>query len=153
MRKWLLIIEESRNGIQRKWLKIEKQGKIHGGVITNGAVTGRCTHQAPNVAQVPSVTVPYGQECRELFYAPDGYKLVGVDVSGLELRCLAHYLAKYDDGTDTRQLVVKLNHENMSSKEWVDVENGDRAFKILTINAKTGKKTMAIKQKFNGRRC
>ena len=80
------------------WLKLVKKGRIHGRVNTNGALTGRCTHSSPNMAQVPSVKSPWGKECRALFYAPAGYKMVGVDASGLELRCLAHYMAKYDDG-------------------------------------------------------
>lgn len=84
---------------QRAWLKtIGKDGRIHGSVITNGAVTGRCTHQSPNIAQVPAVGVPYGEECRSLFYAPEGWSMVGCDASGLELRCLAHYMARYDGG-------------------------------------------------------
>lgn len=49
------------------WLKLEKNGRIHGRVITNGAVSGRMTHINPNVAQVPSVRALYGKECRELF--------------------------------------------------------------------------------------
>ena len=49
------------------WLKLEKNGRIHGRVNTNGAVTGRCTHQNPNVAQVPACRAEYGEECRELF--------------------------------------------------------------------------------------
>lgn len=80
------------------WLKVERGGRIYGSVNTNGAVTGRATHAYPNVAQVPSVGAPYGRECRELFTASQGRSLVGVDVSGLELRCLAHYMAKYDGG-------------------------------------------------------
>ena len=32
------------------WLKLEKNGRIHGRVNTNGAVTGRCTHQTPNIS-------------------------------------------------------------------------------------------------------
>lgn len=80
------------------WLKLEKQGKLHGSVITNGAVTGRCTHRSPNIAQVPRVGSPYGEDCRALFTVPEGFKLCGVDVSGLELRCLSHYLARYDNG-------------------------------------------------------
>ena len=72
--------------------------KIHGRVTTNGAVTGRCTHHDPNIAQVPAVGVPWGHECRALFYAPPGWRLLGCDASGLELRCLAHYMAKYDGG-------------------------------------------------------
>ncbi len=87
------------------WLKVEKKGRIHGSVNTNGAVTGRATHSFPNVAQVPAVGVPYGKECRELFTVSEGNKLVGVDVSGLELRCLAHYMARYDGGTYAETVV------------------------------------------------
>ncbi len=83
---------------EQAWLKLAKNGRIHGSVNTNGAVTGRCTHSNPNVAQVPACRVPYGEECRELFGAGEGYKLVGCDASGLELRMLAHYLAFYDRG-------------------------------------------------------
>ena len=80
------------------WLKVERGGRIHGSCNTNGAVTGRATHAYPNVAQVPSLGAPYGKECRSLFTVGKGNVLVGVDVSGLELRCLAHYMAKYDGG-------------------------------------------------------
>ena len=83
---------------QQAWLKLAKNGRIHGAVNTNGAVTGRCTHSNPNVAQVPACRVPYGEECRGLFGAGSGMKLVGCDASGLELRMLAHYLAFYDGG-------------------------------------------------------
>jgi len=83
---------------QQAWLKLQKNGVIHGSVNTNGAVTGRCTHSNPNVAQVPSVRAEYGTECRELFTVRNGYKLVGCDASGLELRMLAHYMAFYDRG-------------------------------------------------------
>jgi len=83
---------------EQAWLKLAKNGRIHGAVNTNGAVTGRCTHSNPNVAQVPACRVPYGEECRDLFGAGVGKKLVGCDASGLELRMLAHYLAFYDRG-------------------------------------------------------
>ena len=80
------------------WMKLVDNGRIYGSVITNGTVTGRCTHRKPNLAQCPSIHSPYGKECRELFIAPPGRVLVGVDASGLELRCLAHYLWKWDAG-------------------------------------------------------
>ena len=87
------------------WLRLAKNGRIHGSVNTNGAVTGRCTHSNPNVGQVPSVGVPYGAECRALFGPRKGWKLVGIDLSGLELRCLAHFMAKYDGGAYGRVLL------------------------------------------------
>lgn len=83
---------------KESWLKLVKDGRIYGRVNTNGAVTGRCTHSSPNLAQVPSIYAPWGKDCRALFAPSDGKVMVGVDVSGLELRCLAHYLAKYDEG-------------------------------------------------------
>jgi DNA polymerase I-like protein with 3'-5' exonuclease and polymerase domains len=91
------------------WLKLERRGRIHGRYNPNGTVTGRATHQQPNIAQVPSVRKSktgilkglaggYGYECRSLFKAPPGFSMVGADMSGLELRCLAHYMAYYDNG-------------------------------------------------------
>lgn len=80
------------------WLKLVKEGFIHGTVTTNGAVTGRATHSHPNVSQVPASDAPYGKACRELFTVPEGWILVGADASGLELRCLAHFMARWDGG-------------------------------------------------------
>lgn len=81
------------------WLRhVKADGRIHGGVITNGAVTGRMTHSSPNMAQIPAGYSPYGAECRDCFIVPPGKKLVGADASALELRCLAGYMAKWDDG-------------------------------------------------------
>lgn len=75
------------------WLEaVGKDGRVHGKVITNGAVTGRCTHSSPNMAQIPNAGSVYGPECRECWTAEDGRVLVGIDASGLELRMLAHYM-------------------------------------------------------------
>ena len=81
------------------WLKLERNGRIYGSVNTNGAVTGRCTHSNPNVAQVPASYSPYGTECRSLFRASTNHLLVGCDADGLELRALAGYLKQFDGGT------------------------------------------------------
>ncbi len=72
--------------------------RIHGKVNTNGCVTGRCSHFSPNLAQVPKPTSPYGPEFRSLFLPDKGHVLVGADASGLELRVLGHFLARYDNG-------------------------------------------------------
>jgi len=71
----------------------EEDGRVHGSVISTGAITGRMAHRNPNMAQVPAVYSPYGKECRSCWTVPKGYKLVGIDASGLELRLLAHYMA------------------------------------------------------------
>ena len=54
------------------------------------------SHRSPNVAQVPSLASEYGLECRACWTVKDGYKLLGVDASGLELRMLAHYMDDED---------------------------------------------------------
>lgn len=91
----------------KAWLRyVQEDGKIHGSVNPNGAVTGRATHSFPNMGQVPGVRSPYGEQCRASFGAEhhlDGitgrpWIQAGIDASGLELRCLAHFMSKYDDG-------------------------------------------------------
>jgi hypothetical protein len=94
-------IAEGANG----WLRLVVDGKLHGRVNPNGAVTGRATHSSPNMAQVPSTRAEYGRECRELFTVPHGWVLLGSDASGLELRCLGHFMAKYDGGTYIKTLL------------------------------------------------
>jgi len=50
-----------------------KDGRIHGEIVTNACISGRCAHKRPNMGQIPSVGHPYGSECRALFYAPEGW--------------------------------------------------------------------------------
>ena len=90
--KYLMV--QKRLAQTKSWIKElnEDTGRVHGYVNPNGAVTSRMTHSHPNMAQIPSSTSPYGEECRSCWTVPTGYKLVGIDASGLELRMLAHYL-------------------------------------------------------------
>lgn len=95
VRKIIGMVAEGNNA----WLKMVKDdGRIHGSIDTLGAVSRRCTHRSPNVAQVPSGRAYMGQECRELFTVGEGKKLVGCDADGLELRTLSHYMARFDGG-------------------------------------------------------
>lgn len=76
----------------------DKTGVIHAAYSPMGTVTSRCSHHSPNIGQVPAIDKPYGGACRRLFGAEVGKVLVGTDMSGLELRCLAHYMAHFDNG-------------------------------------------------------
>ena len=76
-----------RIGMLRSWIDSVEGKRIHGYVNTCGAVTGRMTHSKPNMAQIPSES-----KYRECFTVEEGNVLVGADASGLELRCLAHYM-------------------------------------------------------------
>ena len=105
------------------WLKLHKNGRIHGRVNTNGAVTGRCTHSFPNMAQVPT-----DPAYRSLFIANSGMVLVGADASGLELRCLAHFLGKYDNGDYARKVIATDIHwENAKAFGLAPQQQQDKA--------------------------
>jgi DNA polymerase I len=129
---------------QNAWLKLEEGGRIYGEVCTNGAVTGRCTHNRPNIAQVPSVKTEkdkegnehvlyglaggFGAECRSLFVAPPGYKLVGCDASSLELRCLANYMARYDGGKYAEIVISGDIHEENRKAAGLDNRKQAKGF-------------------------
>jgi DNA polymerase I-like protein with 3'-5' exonuclease and polymerase domains len=89
--EYLLI--QKRVAQVESWLEfVSDERRVHGKVITNGAVTGRMTHHSPNMAQVPSSSSPWGHECRDCWTVDEGKVLVGADASSLELRMLAHYM-------------------------------------------------------------
>lgn len=83
----------------KAWLKVVgRDGRIHGSYNTMGTMHGRASHHNPNLGQVPSSKSLYGKECRELFCVRPGWVGVGADMSGLQLRALAHYLHPLDGG-------------------------------------------------------
>ena len=87
-----LMIQKRIAMIQSWFDSIREDGRVHGSVNTIGAVTGRMTHNSPNMAQVVAGYSPYGKEMRSLWTVPNGKRLVGVDASGIELRMLSHYM-------------------------------------------------------------
>jgi DNA polymerase I-like protein with 3'-5' exonuclease and polymerase domains len=107
---------QKRVGQIDNWVNaVADDGRVHGRCITNGAVSGRMTHQSPNMAQVPSSKTDkvtgmllwgrdswYGTDCRACWIVDEGNVLVGIDASGLELRMLAHYM---NDKAYTKQLL------------------------------------------------
>jgi DNA polymerase I-like protein with 3'-5' exonuclease and polymerase domains len=138
------------------WLKLEKNGVIYGGVDTIGAVTGRCTHNSPNLAQVPSGHSAFGKECRELFKARDGYIIVGCDASGLELRCLAHYM---NDPDYTHEILNGDIHTKNQTMAGLPTRDNAKTFiygfiygagdaKVGSITGKGAKEGKKIKAKF-----
>jgi|21_taG_2_1085346.scaffolds.fasta_scaffold03760_3 DNA polymerase I-like protein with 3'-5' exonuclease and polymerase domains len=85
----VLLFDEDKT--MRSNLDLNK-AKVHGNVISNGAITGRMTHYGPNTAQIPSIYKPYGKDCRGCWKVEEGNVLLGIDASGLELRMLSHYM-------------------------------------------------------------
>lgn len=69
-----------------------EDGRVHGDVISVGASSNRMAHRNPNTGNIPSGKSLYGDECRALYIAPEGRRIVGCDASGIQLRALAHYV-------------------------------------------------------------
>ena len=109
------------------WLEAvdEDTQRVHGYVNTNGAVTGRMTHSKPNLAQVPSSSSLYGPECRGCWIVNSGYKLVGIDASGLELRMLAHYM---NDPDYTNTILTGDIHTANQKAAGLDTRNQAKTF-------------------------
>ena len=89
LQKWLGQLSEGTNS----WFNtIEQDGCIHHS-CTLATQTGRNAHRGPNLGQV--VSAPWA---RQLFIPHPGHVMVGADLEGLELRCLGHYLSRFDEG-------------------------------------------------------
>jgi len=101
LKKQLGMISEGVNA----WQKLCTKSRIHHhcSVATN---THRCAHRRPNLAQTPQT-----HEFRELFTASPGLTMVAADLSGIELRMLAHYLARYDRGRYSKILTTGDIHQ------------------------------------------
>ena len=88
LQKWLGQLSEGTNS----WFNtIEDDGCIHHS-CSLATQTSRNAHRGPNLGQV--ISAPWA---RELFVPHPGHVMVGCDLDGLELRCLGHFLAPYDN--------------------------------------------------------
>lgn len=92
---------KSRETKKRKtgWLDVVKDdGRIHPSINFCRAYTHRMSASNPNLQNVH-------KELRDYWEAPEGWTLVGADASGLELRCLCHYMTPYDGGRWAKEAV------------------------------------------------
>lgn len=148
---------QKRTSQIESWLKeVGEDGRVHGRVNANGAVTGRMTHSNPNLAQVPATGKLYGKECRQCWTVEEGNKLVGIDASGLELRMLAHYMKDEDY---IREVVEGDVHTKNQQAAGLDTRNQAKTFiyaliygagseKIGKIAGKSAREGSKLKQRF-----
>ena len=64
-------------------------GRLYADFIQWGAETGRFSSRNPNLQNVPAPHTAHGKAIRNLFIAPEGYKLVVADYSQIEPRVIA----------------------------------------------------------------
>jgi len=129
--KMLGMISEGVNA----WQKLVTRSRIHHhcSVATS---TFRCAHRSPNLAQTPS-----DERFRKLFTASPNHVMVGADLSGIELRMLAHYLARYDKGRYSEILLTGDIHQTNADAIGVtrrQVKTITYAFLYGAGNAKIG---------------
>ena len=116
---------QKRTGLLKSWIQeCGEDERVRGRVLTLRTITGRMAHHSPNMAQVPAIYSPYGKECRELWTVsnPATHVLIGTDASGLELRCLAHYM---DDKRFTREVLTGDVHT--ANQKAAGLETRDQA--------------------------
>ena len=142
------------------WLRlVEADGRIHGTINPNGCVSGRATHRNPNISQVPANRAIYGKDCRALFGVPEGWKLVGADMAGLELRTFAHYLSAFDDGAYAKVVTEGDVHSHNQKLAGVDTRDKAKTFiyallygagngKLGTIIGGTEKQGRILRERF-----
>ena len=95
---------------------IRVDGRITAGV-TGIAATGRLKHTG--VVNIPGGGAVLGKQCRKLFIAKEGYKIVGCDAASCQIRMLCHYMGdeayteaavsgKQSEGTDIHSVNMRL---------------------------------------------
>jgi len=118
---------QKRQGQVNSWLDAldEQTGRIHSRVHTMGTVTHRMSSSNPNLQQVTASGKEYGSEMRSLFIVPEDKVLVGADLSGLELRCLAHYMK---DDNYTKSLLTGDIHTVNQKSAGLDTRDKAKTF-------------------------
>ena len=96
----------NRASVISGWISAGASGRLHGNMWTIGTPTFRCRHEV--IVNLPAVTAAWGRELRELFVAEPGWRIVGADSSGNQLRGLCHYVGNEDF---TREVIYGDQHQ------------------------------------------
>lgn len=110
---------------------VSRDGRIHGGVNTQGTVTGRMTASQPNLQQVSG-----DSRARSLFIPRKNWVQVGIDASGLEARLLASRMARWDNGEFAHQVLNEDIHKvNQKAAGLPDRDSAKTFFYALIYGA------------------
>ena len=101
----------------------DSENKIYTSFLQTGTATGRLSSKNPNLQNIP-VRSEAGAQIRSAFVPSEGYKLVGIDYSQIELRLLAHFsedkalVEAFNNNLDIhRQTAVKIFGEEQADSK------------------------------------
>lgn len=125
----------------------DKNNRIHTNFNQTGTATGRLSSSDPNLQNIP-VKTDDGMKIREGFIAKEGYKLLGIDYSQIELRVLTeisgdeNLIKAYGEGKDLHDLTARKIF-GLSENEEVKREQRTAA-KIVNFSIIYGKTAFGL---------
>jgi len=106
-----------------KLANADEDSRIYTSFGQTGTATGRLSSRDPNLQNIP-VRSALGRSVREAFVAKEGYKLVSIDYSQIELRLLAHFskdaalMEAFNNGVDIHMATaIKLFGEEEAKEK------------------------------------
>jgi len=126
--------------------------RIHTSFLQTGTATGRLSSKNPNLQNIP-VRSKAGRMIRNAFIAKEGYKLLSIDYSQIELRLLAHFskdealVNAFNSGADIHtQTAVQIFGED-EAKEKRNVAKSINFGLLYGMGAKKLGETLGIPSK------
>ena len=128
---------------------IAADGRVHATFKQTDTTTGRISSEAPNLQNIPVRTAD-GREFRRAFVADDGFGLLTVDYSQIELRVLAHLaedpglVEAFERGADIHTATAA----QVFGKAEGDVTSEDRRFaKVVNYGLAYGMEAYGLSQR------
>lgn len=132
----------------------DEDERVHTSLIQYGAATGRMASQHPNLQNIP-IKSERGRAIRKAFVAEEGYELVAIDYSQMELRIAAFLsgdkklIQIFKEGQDVHTAVAAQVF-NVDPKD-VDKEMRRKA-KVINFGILYGMGVTALKENLGGTR-
>ena len=96
---------------------VRDDGRVPAEAMTCATPTARYRHMR-TVCNIPRPGTPYGEDIRKLFIVPKDRKMLGLDLSGIEARMLAHYIMGYEGGPELAKIIAEGDYHTYNAKNW-----------------------------------